>query len=62
MDDAEIEALVRRGLRSPGYMRQLIGALHENYSEAVKEGDGVRIEMFMAGLVLAREALKKVTK
>lgn len=62
MDDDQIEALVRRGLRSQKYLRALHAALEENYNEAVKEGDGVRAEMFMAGLVFVRDSLDVLSR
>jgi hypothetical protein len=55
--DAGIEKIVRKGLKDPRYLRQLLNAYEENYQDALKDGDGVRVEMFMAGLIFVRDTL-----
>lgn len=52
-----IERMVRKRLNNPAYLEQVLEALEEHYADALKEGDAVRVEMFMASILLVREKL-----
>lgn len=60
VDKRAVTVVVKRGLRDPLYLAELLNAFDENYSEAVGEGDATRMEMFMAGILLTEAKMREV--